>query len=61
MISIYGIMGLYQEAITLSLQINQIDLAKANARKQDKPELQKKLWLQIARHLLKDGSEDSVS
>lgn len=54
-------MGLYQEAITLSLSQNYIDLAKSNARKQEKPELQKKLWLQIARHLLKDGSEDSVS
>jgi hypothetical protein len=54
---IYSIMGLYEEAVDLSLKID-IDLAKENA---DKPEddeaLRKKLWLKIARHVVEEEKD----
>jgi len=51
---IYGSMGLYEEAVSLALQVD-IELATLNADKlEDDPALRKKLWLRIARHVVEE-------
>jgi len=58
---LYGIMRMYSEAVQLALDNNMIKEAKEFA---DKPkdyenlDLKKKLWLQIAVHMLKDEQGD---
>ena len=52
-ITIYSAMGLYEEAVELSLQRNDLETAKFNADKPDEDDaLRKKLWLRIARHVV---------
>ncbi|KAK2189905.1 hypothetical protein NP493_94g03000 [Ridgeia piscesae] len=51
-VHIYSTMGLYEEAVHLALQVD-VDLAKMNADKpEEDEELRKKLWLEIARHVV---------
>ncbi|KAK8803432.1 hypothetical protein WA158_001126 [Blastocystis sp. Blastoise] len=50
-IYLYGLMGLYEEAVTLALKID-IELAKHYANKSDDAAIQKKLWILIAKHLI---------
>jgi len=46
-IIIYGMMGLYTEAVTLALDNNNIEIAKSYANKPENDDLKKKLWLQV--------------
>eukprot|EP00249_Psilotum_nudum_P014604 c24909_g1_i1 orf=639-3668(-) len=49
---IYSMMGMHEEAVALALQIDP-ELAKAEADKvEDDPDLQKKLWLMVAKHVI---------
>uniref|UniRef100_T1JMS9 Pep3/Vps18 beta-propeller domain-containing protein n=1 Tax=Strigamia maritima TaxID=126957 RepID=T1JMS9_STRMM len=51
---IYAAMGLYEEAVDLALKVD-VQLAKQNAdRPEDDDELRKKLWLKIAKHVVKE-------
>lgn len=54
---IYSAMGLYEEAVDLALKVD-IELAKFNADKpEDDDSLRKKLWLRIARHVVKERKD----
>ncbi|MCO5603326.1 hypothetical protein L7F22_057476 [Adiantum nelumboides] len=49
---IYSMMNMNEEAVALALQVDP-ELAKAEADKvEDDPELQKKLWLMVAKHVI---------
>ncbi|KAH7283931.1 hypothetical protein KP509_34G031500 [Ceratopteris richardii] len=49
---IYSTMNMHEEAVALALQVDP-ELAKAEADKvEDDPELQKKLWLMVAKHVI---------
>ncbi|XP_067928521.1 vacuolar protein sorting-associated protein 18 homolog [Watersipora subatra] len=50
-IHIYSTMGLYSEAVNLALEVD-LSLAKENAHKPSDDEERKKLWLDIARHVV---------
>ncbi|CAG7718037.1 unnamed protein product [Allacma fusca] len=56
-VHLYTIMGLYEEAVSLAVQID-LELAKRTA---DVPEhdqeLRKKLWLRIAKHVVKEKND----
>ena len=56
-IHLYTIMGLYEEAVALAIQID-LELAKktANVPENDE-ELRKKLWLRIAKHVVKEKND----
>eukprot|EP01137_Pigoraptor_chileana_P002429 Opistho-2@41258 len=53
-VHIYSAMGLFEEAVDLAIKVD-VDLAKINAdRPEDDDALRKKLWLQIARHVVEE-------
>lgn len=45
-------MGLYEDAIELALKEKDIALAKDVADKPEDPEVKKRLWLRIAKHVI---------
>ncbi|KAJ3194065.1 hypothetical protein HK101_003570 [Irineochytrium annulatum] len=52
-ISIYSLMGLYEQAVSLALKHQDLELAQINADKPvDDDMLRKKLWLLIAKHVI---------
>lgn len=53
-VRIYTMMNLFDEAVTLALQIGEIDLAKEHATRAASEEAQKKLWLKIAQQIIED-------
>ena len=53
-VRIYTMMNLFDEAVTLALQIGEIDLAKEHATRAASEEAQKKLWLKIAKQIIED-------
>ncbi|CAB1342575.1 unnamed protein product [Coregonus sp. 'balchen'] len=54
---VYKIMGLYEEAVDLALQVD-VDMAKSCADlPEDDEELRKKLWLKIARHVVQEEKD----
>nr|XP_022303010.1 vacuolar protein sorting-associated protein 18 homolog [Crassostrea virginica] len=57
-VHIYSLMGLYEEAVDLALQVD-VDLAKQQADKpeEDDNDLRKKLWLRIARHVVEEEKD----
>ncbi|XP_022256973.1 vacuolar protein sorting-associated protein 18 homolog [Limulus polyphemus] len=56
-VHIYTTMGLYEEAVDLALKFD-VQLAKKNAdRPEDNEELRKKLWLKIAKHVVKEEND----
>ncbi|XP_076366787.1 vacuolar protein sorting-associated protein 18 dor isoform X3 [Tachypleus tridentatus] len=56
-VHIYTTMGLYEEAVDLALKFD-VQLAKRNAdRPEDNEELRKKLWLKIAKHVVKEEND----
>ncbi len=57
-IYIYSLMRMYSEAVNLALKCGRLDLAKENASKPMKQddELARKLWIQIAKHLLENSN-----
>ncbi|XP_039596994.1 vacuolar protein sorting-associated protein 18 homolog [Polypterus senegalus] len=56
-VHVYKIMELYEEAVDLALQVD-VDLAKSCADlPEDDEELQKKLWLKIARHVVQEEKD----
>ncbi|EGR34772.1 vacuolar sorting protein, putative [Ichthyophthirius multifiliis] len=57
-IQIYGMMGMYSEAVELALKTNHIQLAKQYADKPINIDCRKKLWLNIAIHLLGKGGNN---
>jgi len=64
-ITVYGMMGLYSDAVSLALEKNMIEEAKDLASKPEGStpeveELKKKLWLQIAQHLIKSKQTEAV-
>lgn len=50
-VSLYSYMGMYDEALSLTLNVD-LELAKSVARKPDCEDEQKKMWLIIAEHVL---------
>lgn len=53
-VAIYGTMGLYEEAVDLALSVD-LNLAMKNADlAEDDTDMKKKLWLRIARHVVKE-------
>lgn len=57
-VHIYSLMGLYEEAVDLALQVD-VELAKNQAAKPEEEdvELRKKLWLRIARHVVEEEKD----
>jgi len=55
-VAIYSTMGLYEEAVDLALSVD-LELAMKNADLTENEEIRKKLWLSIARHVVKDSKE----
>lgn len=57
-VHIYSLMGLYEEAVDLALQVD-VELAKQQADKPDEDDndLRKKLWLRIARHVVEEEKD----
>lgn len=56
-IHLYTILGLYEEAVSLAIQVD-LELAKATASKpEDDVETRKKLWLKIAKHVVKEKND----
>ncbi|KFM74068.1 Vacuolar protein sorting-associated protein 18-like protein, partial [Stegodyphus mimosarum] len=56
-VHIYTTMGLYEEAVDLALKVD-VELGKQNAcRPEDNDDLKKKLWLKIAKHVVKEKND----
>jgi hypothetical protein len=57
-ISLYSLLKMHSEAVTLAIDYRKFDLAKSNAKKPEKfdEELSRKLWLQIAIHHIKQNN-----
>ncbi|KAK2551808.1 Vacuolar protein sorting-associated protein 18-like protein [Acropora cervicornis] len=57
-VHIYSTMGLFEEAVDLSLKVD-VELAKIQAQKppEDDEVLRKKLWLRIARHVVEEEGD----
>ena len=53
-VKIYTMMDLFDEAVTLALQISEINLAKEHAQRAKTDDLQKKLWLKIAKKVIEE-------
>ncbi|KAJ3144566.1 hypothetical protein HDU89_008178 [Geranomyces variabilis] len=54
-VHIYGAMNLHEQAVDLALKSHDLELAQINAEKpEDDDALRKKLWLQIARHVVEE-------
>ena len=51
-VQIYTMMDMFDEAVTLALQIDEVELAKEYAAQADTDEMRKKLWLKIARKVI---------
>lgn len=57
-VHIYTTMGLYEEAVDLALEREDVELAMKNADKpENDDELKKKLWLKIAKHVVKKQND----
>jgi hypothetical protein len=56
-IQVYGMFQLYEEAVRLALEVDNLELAKEYANKAPDYKLKKKLWLKIARKTLKNYNE----
>lgn len=56
-IMLYGMMELYEEAVSLALKNNQIDLAKLYASKPESKSVKSNLWIKIAKKQMKVGGE----
>jgi|JI61114C2RNA_FD_contig_71_1900856_length_3073_multi_2_in_0_out_0_3 hypothetical protein len=54
-ILVYGVMNLFSEAVNLSLENGKFTLAKSYANMPEDDDLKKKLWLEIAINLLRQG------
>lgn len=58
---IYSAMGLYEESVSLALKCNEVNLARTiineNAMVRKDTQLQKKLWLMIAQHVIKEKKD----
>ena len=50
-IILYAILGLYDKAVKLALEIDDIDMAKDYANKPNDKKMKKKLWMKIAKYL----------
>lgn len=56
-IHLYTILALYEEAVSLAIQVD-LELAKTTASKpEDDVETRKKLWLKIAKHVVKEKND----
>uniref|UniRef100_A0A8C4Q9Y5 Vacuolar protein sorting-associated protein 18 homolog n=2 Tax=Eptatretus burgeri TaxID=7764 RepID=A0A8C4Q9Y5_EPTBU len=56
-VHLYSILGQYEEAVDLALQVD-VELAKHNAdRPEEDDELRRKLWLKIASHAVETGQD----
>lgn len=56
-IILYGIMGLYEEAVSLALYRNQFDLAKLYASKPEAKMVKTQLWVKIAKKQMRSSTE----
>lgn len=52
-IILYGILNLYDKAVKLALECDDIQMAKLYADKPIDKKFKKKLWMKIAKHLFK--------
>jgi len=65
-IILYAILGLYDKAVKLALEIDDIDMAKDYANKPNDTKMKKKLWMKIAKYLFhytskKQGGQASAT
>lgn len=58
-IILYGMLGKYEEAVSVSMIKGHQDLAKLYAVKPSTQAQQKALWLKIARQIMKNGPEST--
>ena len=58
-IVLYGILGLFDKAVKMSLTCRDIDMAKVYANKPTDKKLKKKLWMKIAKYLFNYQSQRS--
>lgn len=58
-IVLYGILGLFDKAVKMSLTCQDIELAKVYANKPTDKKLKKKLWMKIAKYLFNYQSKKS--
>lgn len=56
-IKVYGMMGLYNEAVKEALANNNIETAEEYANKPESEENKKKLWLEIVKHLFQNNKK----
>lgn len=59
-IILYAILGLHDKAVKLSLECNDINMAKEYANKPLDKKLKKKLWMKIAKHLFNYPSKKAA-
>lgn len=50
-------MGLHSEAVSIALDNSMLKEAKSYANKPESADIKKKLWLQIAKHMLNDSGQ----
>ncbi|KAI9005046.1 vacuolar protein sorting protein 18 [Hyaloraphidium curvatum] len=55
---LYGLLGMYQDAVELALRKDEMALAQTYAdRPEEDPELKKQLWMRIARHVIEEQKD----
>ena len=59
-IILYAILGLHDKAVKLSLEIDDINMAKDYANKPQDKKVKKKLWMKIAKHLFNYQSKKNL-
>ena len=57
-IVLYGILGLFDKSVKMSLMCKDIELAKVYANKPADKKLKKKLWMKIAKYLFNYQSKN---
>jgi hypothetical protein len=57
-IQVFGVMGMYEQAVDLALKVHDLEIACVFADRPDEdPPLQKRLWLKIARHVVEEKQD----
>lgn len=59
-VAIYSKLGLHEEAVALALKGNFVDLARHTAETVENVELKKKLWLELASHMIQKDVASSL-
>ena len=54
---VYSQLGMHEESVKLSLRVGDAELAKVHADKPADESLRKKLWLEVARHVVREDRD----